>query len=427
MERNLIMNHNKRIAMFSIHSDPLAAIGSHGSGGQNVYVCDLALALDKKGWEIDIFTRQDDCKKELITHIGSHSRVIRIEAGKPEYIYKGNLHALFPEIFKKFKEFIESSENGYSLFHGHHYDGGWIGVRAMEEFNKPLVENFHSLGKVRQQTQKQYLSKTNDIQAFNERFAIEEDIVRKSSAIISLAETEKEDLVNLYGANPRNISVIPGGVDLRQFNPDKDKAISRKKLNFSEKDYILLFVGRLEWRKGIGTLISALNLLNKKIKNVKVIIVGGEIFGNNKNREDVGEYERLMSKAEDEKVANLVQFVGRVDHENISDYYAASDAFIIPSYYEPFGLVALEALAMKTPVIASRKDGLKITISDRETGLLFEPRSPEDLYKKVVEIYENPSFAAQMAEKGRKMVEEKYSWNNIADQISEIYNNLLKK
>jgi glycosyltransferase involved in cell wall biosynthesis len=416
------MNDNNRIAMFSIHSDPLTAIGSHGSGGQNVYVHDLALALDKKGWEIDIFTRYDDPRKKFIAKIGRHSRVIRLKAGKPSYIYKGDLHPLFPDIYDKFREFIKF-DNPYSLFHGHHYDGGWMGVRAAREFGKPFVENFHSLGKVRQQTQKQYLAHSNDAIIFNERFSMEEEAVRESSVIISLAETEKENLIELYGSDPGKIAVVPGGVSLQRFSP-MDNGAARKALNLSDDDYILLFVGRLEWRKGAATLISALRYL-KDIDNVKIVIVGGQIFGSVKNDDDVKEYERLLAKAKEEGVEDKVRFIGKVNHDRVNAYYAAADIFVIPSYYEPFGLVALEAMAMRIPVVASRKDGLKATIDDGRTGMLFEPRDPADLARKISEIHDHPELRDRMIEAARREIEEKYSWGEIAEKISDIYRSLI--
>ena len=416
------MNDNKRIAMFSIHSDPLTAIGSHGSGGQNVYVHDLALALDKKGWKIDIFTRYDDPRKKFIAKIGKHSRVVRLKAGKSSYVYKGDLHPLFPDIYEKFREFINFN-NPYALFHGHHYDGGWMGVRAAREFEKPFVENFHSLGKVRQQTQKQYLSHSNDTHVFDERFAMEEEIVRESSVIISLAETEKENLIELYDASPEKIAVVPGGVSLQSFSP-MDKNTARKALSLSESDYILLFVGRLEWRKGAATLISALQYI-KDIKNMKVVIVGGQIFGSVKNDDDIKEYERLLTKAREEGVEDKVRFIGKVNHDRVNAYYAAADIFVIPSYYEPFGLVALEAMAMKIPVIASRKDGLKATIHDGETGLLFEPRDPVDLAKKILEVHGHSDLKNKMIENARREIEEKYAWRKIAGKISDIYESLI--
>ncbi len=417
------MNNKKRVAMFSIHSDPLTAIGNRGSGGQNVYLCELIKALDKMGWAIDIFTRCDDPKKKFVAKIGKNSRVVRLKAGHPKYIYKGDLHPLFPEIFAKFKEFI-GFQNPYSLFHGHHYDGGWIGVRAEREFQKPLIQNFHSLGKIRQETQKRYLVNTNNITLFNERFTIEEEIVNESSVIISLADTEKENLIGLYGAESKKIHVIPGGVNLRQFAP-MDKKAARNELHLPENDFIILFLGRLEWRKGTATLISSLKHLEGKIENPLVVIVGGQIFGSMRNKDDVREYERLLTKAKEEGVENRVRFIGRVNYDKVNAYYAAADTFVIPSYYEPFGLVALEAMAMKIPVVASRKDGLLATVKDRETGLLFEPRNPVDLAGKIVELYNDRALIEKIVKNARTMVEERYSWKQIADQISDIYKSLI--
>lgn len=416
-------NSFNRLAMFSIHSDPLAAIGSRESGGQNVYVYNLAINLDKQGWAIDIFTRLDDAKKKRVAQIGRHSRVIRLKVGKTSYIPKSQLHSYFPEIYQNFLKFIDF-QNPYHIFHGHHYDGGYMAVRAYKDFHRPCVINFHSLGKVRFQTQQLYIQGLNEKNIFEERFTIEQEIVQETSKIISLAETEKRDLNLFYGAPLEKIVVIPGGVDIKHFIfTDKDAA--REKLRLSKEDFILLFVGRLEWRKGVGTLISAVRLLEKFIPNVRLLVVGGKIFGLRKNKDDWHEYQRLVKKTKEEDIEDRVRFVGRVDQGRLKFFYSAADVVVIPSYYEAFGLVALEGMAAQRPVIASRKGGLRLTIKDGQTGLLFEPRNSFDLKEKILQIYHSPKLANSLVKNAYQDILENYSWKYIAKKISDIYRSLL--
>jgi glycosyltransferase involved in cell wall biosynthesis len=251
-------------------------------------------------------------------------------------------------------------------------------------------------------------------------------VIKNASLVISLSETEKKDLNQLYGTPLEKIVVIPGGVNLHHFVPiPKDKA--QEKLNIPKQNFNLLFVGRLEWRKGIGTLISTVRLLKQEIPNIRAIIVGGRIYGKQKNHRDFREYQRLLKKAEEEGVRDIINFVGRIDNSNLPFFYSAADAFIIPSYYEPFGLVALEAMACKVPVIASQVGGLQTTIADGITGLLFKPRNPLDLKEKILKIYKSKDLAATLANNAYNKVKEEYSWKNIANKIDGVYKSLLIK
>jgi len=414
-----------RIAMFGIHSDPLAPLGSQEAGGQNVYIYSLVKELDKKGLSVDVFTRHDQLHKKTVAFIGARSRVIRLKGGPIKHLPKTELFDHFPELYKGFLDFV-GKKNPYCIFHGHHWDGGWMALKASEQFKKPFVENFHSLGKIRFQTKKQYLLNGNEAEFFEKRFALEEEIVKKSDIIISLAESEKNDLKNHYRAQEDKIKVVPGGVNLKHFR-QIDRVRAKEEINFEEDDFILLFVGRLEWRKGVGTLISAANLLRNEIKNLKIIVVGGKIYGKQKNLKDFKEYQRLTEKIKEEKVEDIITFTGRVDNGRLPFFYSAADVLVIPSYYEPFGLVALEGMACKVPVIASRVGGLAVIIQDGKNGLLFEPRNALDLKNKILSIYQSKDLAKDLIENAYQKVLKKYSWKNIAEDISEIYNFLLTK
>ena len=412
-----------RIALFGVHSDPLAPLGSQEAGGQNTYIYSLVKELDKRGWSIDVFTRRDQLRKKPIALIGNRSRVIRLKGGPIKHIAKTELFDHFPELYQNFLNFIKD-KNPYSLFHGHHWDGGWLALKAAEQFNKPLIENFHSLGKIRFDTRKQYLANGNETEFFEKRFALEEELVRKSDVIISLAESEKTDLKVHYQAQEEKIKVIAGGVDLEHFHPiEKDKA--REKINIEEKDFVLLYVGRLEWRKGIETLIYATKLLREEINNLKVVIVGGKIYGRQKNLKDFKEYQRLLEKAREEKVDDLITFTGRIDNGRLPYFYSASDVFVIPSYYEPFGLVALEGMACKTTTIASRVGGLATIIQDNENGLLFEPRNPLDLKEKILKVYQSKELASKLSENAYNRVRDNFSWKEIFSKIEEVYKSLI--
>jgi glycosyltransferase involved in cell wall biosynthesis len=279
---------------------------------------------------------------------------------------------------------------------------------------------------VRMETKKRYLKNEEEQGYFAKRFSIENEIIKKSSTIISLSETEKQNLNRFYGCPIEKITVIPGGVNLKQFRPvEKEKA--RRITNFLKNDFIVLFVGRLEWRKGIGTLISATRLLKGEIPNLKTIIVGGKIYGKQKNIKDFKEYQRLSEKTKEEGVKDMVQFIGRVDEGRLPFFYSAADVFVIPSYYEPFGLVTLEGMASKIPVVASNVGGLSTTIKDGKTGLLFEPRNALDLKEKILLLYKSKEFVYNLVENGYNEIIKHYSWKNIASKVDEVYKSLFLK
>ncbi|MBI4101591.1 MAG: glycosyltransferase [Candidatus Nealsonbacteria bacterium] len=415
------MDSAKKIAMFC-HDDPLAQLGSQESGGQAVYVNSLIKELDKRGWAIDTFTRLDSSRKKPLSVMGKRSRLIRLRGGPAKYISRKLLFDFLPQLYENFSNWI-GGQNPYSLFHGHYWDGGWLAKRASRQFRKPLVENFHSLGKVRLETREKYSTDGSDKDIFDKRLAVESEIAGAADAVISLSESERDFLQNQYSVSPEKLVVIPGGVDLKIFSPSP-RLSARKKLHLNEDDFILLFAGRLEWRKGIGTLIHAANLLKNDMPNLKILIIGGKIYGRQKNVDDFKEYQRLGKICKDLGTEEAVSFLGCIDHNRLPLFYSAADLFIVPSYYEPFGLVAIESMACRTPVIASAVGGLNAIIENNVNGLLFEARNPVDLKDKILQI--RASGAQGIIDNAYKCVAEKYSWKSIAEKISQIYDKLIK-
>ncbi|TSC75321.1 MAG: glycosyl transferase family protein [Parcubacteria group bacterium Gr01-1014_30] len=412
----------KRVAMFC-HDDPLAQLGAQESGGQAVYVNSLLRELDKNGWSIDAFARLDSRHKKSVSLIGRNSRLIRLQGGPIKYISRKLLFDFLPELYENFLKFI-NRQNSYSLFHGHYWDGGWLAAKASKQFSVPFLQNFHSLGKIRLQVKEQYSYKNNGKDIFDKRLSLEEEISKHADAIISLSSSEKLFLQQQYKTFEEKIEVIPGGVNLKIFSP-VSRQEARKKLALPEKELIILFVGRLEWRKGIGTLIHAANLLKSEVAHLKVLIIGGKIYGRQKNTDDFKEYQRLLKIVGDLGMENTINFLGCVDNNRLHLFYCSANALVVPSYYEPFGLVTLESMACKTTIIASNVGGLAKIIQDNVNGLLFQPRNPVDLKEKVLKIHKSPELAKTLTENGYKNVVENYSWKKIAEQISNIYSQLI--
>jgi D-inositol-3-phosphate glycosyltransferase len=414
----------RKVAMFC-HDDPLGQLGSQESGGQAVYLNSLIKELDKKGWAVDTYTRLDSPHKKTISLIGKRSRLIRLKGGPMKYISRKLLFDFLPQMYENFLEFI-GRQNPYLLFHGHYWDGGNLALRASMDFCIPFIENFHSLGKVGLETKARYSwDKKNEKDLFDKRFQIEDEIIKGADKIITLSASEKTSLENDYSASPEKVVLVPGGVDLRIFTP-RQKSEARKELSIDEQSYVLLFVGRMEWRKGIGTLIHAAGLLKNDIPNLKVIVVGGKIYGRQKNMDDFNEYQRLAQTVKNLGLENVINFVGCADHNRLPFFYSAADVFVVPSYYEPFGLVALESMACRTPVVASEVGGLTSIIENNVNGLLFRPRNPAILKEKILQLYNSRDVAELMARNAEKMVKNAYSWQAITKKISDIYEELIK-
>jgi len=425
MENNDNGSKHRRIAMFSMNSDPLAPIGTQENGGKEIYIRSLSSELSKMGWAIDVYTRLDNGHKKQIAFVGKNIRIIRLRGGPVKYIPNTEFLPLIPEIFQNFLEF-NHNVNPYVLFHSHRWDGGIVALMAKEKFKTPLAHTFHTLGVQIIEIRKKYLKEEDKQDYLSERLNIESKIIKKADRIIALSNLEKESLEKIYGCPVSKITVIPAGVNLKQWKIiDKNKA--REYLMVKPEEFVVLFVGRFEWSKGIGTLIHAAELLKPEIPNLKIVIVGGKIFGRVKNKEDFKEYERVNNIVTQKKLGETVNFIGNIENKSLSNYYRSANIVVVPSYRESFGLVILEGMANMIPVVASNVSGPASIISHNKNGLLFEPRNPLELKNKIIELYKSSDLANRLSEQGYKDVFENYSWQNIAKLISQEYDNIIKK
>ena len=264
--------------MFSIHSDPLAKIGSHEAGGQNIYVYELSRWLAKRNWQVDVFCRRTHKKKKRIQKIGRKINVIYLKAGEEKYFPKGEIWDHFVEFFTNFLSYKQKNKIQYDIIHGHYWDGGWVAMHAGDILNTPFIHTFHSLGYVRYNTLKKFqdLPSNNEQKEFERRFNLEKRIIRKANKIIAESPYEEDNLVSYYNTPNKKISINPAGVDIKKFNP-KDKTKAREHLQIDKNRRVILYVGRIEWRKGIGTLIVAMSNIIKKYprKRFLLFIVGG--------------------------------------------------------------------------------------------------------------------------------------------------------
>ncbi|MCK4781729.1 glycosyltransferase [Candidatus Parcubacteria bacterium] len=420
-------NHKKRIAMFSVHSDPSAKLGGHETGGQNVYVSELSKALGRIGWSVDIFTRLTRKRTKLVKAYGKNVNIIYIKAGPRYLIPKDKALEKLPEFVGNFLAYKEENKINYKIIHGNYYLGGWTAAQIKRILRVPMVETFHSLGHIRHRTLEKFEKENINIENFKERLIAEKEIMEAADTIIATNPPEKKDLMHYYDFDLENkIKIIPCGVNLKRFQKVNLENARDYINHFSKKDKIITYIGRIDWRKGIETLIRAFPLVSKRLPelSLNIIIVGGKI-GKKGDPADKKEIARLKDIVKELKIEKKILFLGRRDQKKLRYYYSASDIFVIPSYYEPFGMTALEAMRCGVPIIASNVGGLSYIIQNRKTGIFFPPKNHRILARKIIELLKNKKLRNKLTKNAEVIVKENYGWNKIASDVSKLYQELL--
>ncbi len=397
-----------RIAVISAHTSPLAALGGRETGGMNVYVRELSRELGARGYAIDVFTRWASEASPETQPIGPNVRVVHIDAGPRSPIEKDAIAGHLDEFEANVRAFAEDEGLEYQMVHSHYWMSGVVASRLAEHWSVPHVAMFHTLGEVKNRARS-----SEHESAF--RIASERATAANADRIVVASKHEQHLLTSLYGADPERMRVVPCGVDLELFSPT-DKRAARKRLGLRDAERVILFVGRIEPLKGIDILIAAAAQLHDD-ENFVVLIVGGDA------RADA-QIEELRRQAARLGIDHHISFVGAVEHTELPLYYNAADVCVVPSYYESFGLVAVESMACGTPVVASRVGGLTTTVSDGETGYLIPWRCPEPFAERLELLLDNDELRASFGRAGREAVE-RYRWANVADAVAALYEELL--
>ena len=419
----------KRIALVNVHCDPLEQLGSAEAGGQNVYVFHLAKALGKLGYQVDVFSRWNNRSKKERVRLTKHVQFIRLRAGHRQFIPKNKLGPLLPEFISNFLAWQKQEKAHYDLLHSHYWEAGWVTMQLKYILKVPQAHTYHSLGIMRYHALKGFREQSLNTTEIKHRIAIERDIVDKADCIISTSPYEREYLEKHYSAKPEKIRVVPCGVDLIRFHPI-DRALARKKIGAPVDSKIILYTGRVEWRKGIGTLAIGVSKLFKHHpelrKNTWLYIVGGNL-GRRAEPEVRDEIRRLKDVCREYGIRDRVIFTGAVQQEKLHFYYSAANVTVIPSYYEPFGMVPLEAMAAKSPVIASDTGGLPYSVRDGKSGILVPVRNPGAIANKIYDILTNRELADKLIRGGRDLVKSTFSWRIIAKQVAHAYERTMEK
>ncbi|MBT6323371.1 MAG: glycosyltransferase [Anaerolineae bacterium] len=410
-----------RIAMLSYHTCPLATLGGKDTGGMNVYVRDLTRQLGRMGVHVDVFTRsQDEHVPHVLHDLGSGNRVVHIPAGNEVPLPKQALVEHIPDFVDGILKFTEEKDLKYDVIHSHYWMSGIAAGILKDAWGIPIVHMFHTLGAM-----KNRIARSDEEREGPYRVDGEKQVLSRADRLIVATPAEKSQLQFLYQADVAKMVIIPPGVDTEHFYPiPKDEA--RDYIGVSGDDCMALFVGRIEPLKGIDTLMKAVSVMGMyDAENpFYVAIIGGDP---NVAREDMTEeMARLQNLCDELCLGQMDLFLGKRAQDTLPYYYSAAEVLLMPSHYESFGMVALEAMACGTPVIASQVGGLAYLVKDGETGYHVPFDSPDVLSEKLGALLGDFQLRKKMGEQAA-IHAKGYDWEVVAGRIIDVYRELQER
>jgi D-inositol-3-phosphate glycosyltransferase len=407
----------QRLAVLSFHTSPLAQPGTGDGGGMNVYVRELSSALARAGVTCDVFTRAWSDDLPGFIDIEPGFRVHHIPAGPLAPVDKEELPGLvgaFTDGVLAAMEKVQASEGtNYEAVHANYWLSGVAGHYLKHELNLPLVSTFHTLDRVKAESG---LSEQETLASYR-RAEEEAAVIRCSDTVLASCSVEASQIVELYGADPSRLRIVAPGVDHAFFGPG-DRSQARRAIGLAEGGPLLLFVGRLQPLKGATVAVRALAEVRQRHRDAQLVMVGGP---SGPQGED--EVFRIAELVRELGLASAVTQVPPRPHELLSSYYRAADVVLVPSRSESFGLVALEAAACGTPVVANDVGGLQSLVDPGRTGFLVDGQDPGQFARRVHEILDDPLLAGQLGS-GSVLRARRYTWSHAAELLLEIYADL---
>jgi D-inositol-3-phosphate glycosyltransferase len=394
------------IAMVSEHASPLAVLGGVDAGGQNVHVAELSAALVAAGHRVTVFTRREDPLVPRRVVMPSGVAVVHVDAGPPRYISKDEL---LPHM-DAFAEFLGRAfaRLAPDIVHAHFWMSARAALAAAKPLGIPMVQTFHALG-----SEKRRMQGPGDTSPA-ERLAEELRIVQAADRIIATSSSEIFELCRL-GAEPWRLKIVPCGVDVALFDRARDvMALPRR------RTHRIVTLSRLVERKGVGDVIAAL----RDVPDTELIVAGGPTpaaLGSD------AAAERLATHALACGVADRVTLLGRVARHEIPQLLRAADVVVCAAWYEPFGIVPLEAMAAGVPVVATAVGGQNDTVIDRFTGLHVPPREPRAIAAALRELLADPALRARLGAAGRHRIEGRFTWERVASESVKVYRGIASR
>ncbi|MCC8404466.1 glycosyltransferase family 1 protein [Paraburkholderia sp. MMS20-SJTN17] len=401
-----------KIALISDHASPLAVAGGVDSGGQNIYVANVARQLVEMGHQVDVFTRRDRALlPECVEMDGA--RVIHVPAGPPRQLPKERLLPFMNEFADYLIAFFRREALPYDVMHANFFMSGLAALRVKAVLGIPLATTFHALGRVRR------IHQGADDGFPDERFAIEDELVARSDVVVAECPQDEADLLEHYRADPARIEIVPCGFDAQEFRP-VERAFARDALGWRQHDFIALQLGRLVQRKGIDNVVRGVGVLKHRFDAAaRLYVVGGN--SDAPNEIATPEIARLRGIARECGVADETCFVGRRGRAWLRYFYSAADVFVTTPWYEPFGITPIEAMACATPVVGADVGGIRYSVIDGVTGFLVPPRDPYALAARLDLLRRDPARARQMGEAGLERARTSFTWRGVSEALAQVY------
>jgi len=391
-----------------VHTCPLAALGGKETGGMNVYVREIARELARMRMRADIFTRSQNPDIPRVVHLAEGVRVVHLAAGPQAPMTRERVFDHLDEFVDGVEDFRRANGADYDLIHAHYWLSGAAGLALRQRWGAPLVQMFHTLGRLKNDASRNGADREPDT-----RIAEEARIVTAADRIIAATVVERAHLVSHYGADAARIAVIPCGVDTELFAPG-DRAAARAALGLGDDPH-LLYVGRQTPIKGLETLLDAMARLRAAGSRARLSIVGGDA-----DEPMDGHEAALRERLGRLGLGHAVTFVGALPQGSLPAWYVAADATVLPSYYESFGMVALEAMACGSPVVASRVGGLQATVRDRVTGLLVPDHDPVALADALGRLLGDEDLRWRLGREGVRWAAQ-HRWPCVAEAVCREY------
>ena len=406
---------NRRIATVMVHTSPLDQPGLGDAGGMNIYVAESAERMAAMGVDVDIFTRRTSEDVEDTVEIAKGVRVRQINMGPVHGVTKEQLPALIPALSAELVQML--AKDSYDLIHSHYWISGKIAMPASSRVAIPLVHTMHTMARVKNLNLAEGETPEPMI-----RVQGESQVVAAANALIANTDAEAASLVSLYDACPDNVSVVSPGVDLYTFTAGAGRAAAREAVNLPKDAHVLAFVGRIQPHKGPEVLIRAVAEMlthSPHLRSKLIVLVMGGASG-----AGTGEVDRLKDLASWLGISDVVRFENPVPRNELPQWYRAADLVCVPSYSESFGLVALEAQACGTPVVATAVGGLRTAIADGISGVLVDGHDPKAWSSVIARLLNEPQRRVLLS-MGAIEHASHFGWDATARGTLDIYDRVI--
>ena len=400
----------ERVAYLSMHTSPLLQPGTGDAGGMNVYVDQLSRTMATRGVRVDVFTRRQDHNDPEFVDVMPGYRVIHVDAGPAHPVPISSL----PRYVRTFARAVETRlrPDPPQILHSHYWLSGWAGLLVKRALGIPLANSFHTLGRVKDGNRRPDEPPESLL-----RIAAEHEVIEGSDCVMASTPAEAAELLEHYGADPNRLCTSPPGVDHRVFRPGSQRS-ARMRLGLGLGP-VVLFVGRIQPLKGVDVLLEAFARIQHIYPTATLLVVGGP--SGSKGQQ---EFLALRQRAGALGVLHRVKFHGPLPHGLLADFYRAADLVVIPSRAESFGLVAAEAQACGTPVVAAKVGGLAYVVDDGVTGILVDGWNPADYADVFDRLLSDDGLRKKMGE-AAVLWAKRFSWDATVRRYLELYKGVL--